>query len=68
MAILAQPFLFQWSQIDTASDLERLCLVLSTLPDEKLVRLLEIIGELAKVLPDLGRHLAADSKAIKVSR
>jgi hypothetical protein len=41
MAKIPQTGLFQWKQIDTASDLDRLRLVLEALPDEPLVRLLE---------------------------
>ena len=41
MARISQPFLFSWKEIDAASDLDRLVLVLSALPDEKLVCFLE---------------------------
>jgi hypothetical protein len=41
VATIAQRSLFSWQQIDTDSDLNRLGLVLSALPDEPLVRLLE---------------------------
>ena len=41
MATIAQPFLFSWKEIDEASDLDRLRLVLGVLPDEKLVSFLE---------------------------
>lgn len=41
MAIIAQTFLFSWQELDVASDLDRLGLVLSALPDEPLVRFLE---------------------------
>ena len=41
MATIAQPWLFCWQQIDAASDLDRLSLVLSALPDEPLVGFLE---------------------------
>ena len=41
MATIPQPSLFSWQQIDAASDLDRLRLVLSALPDEELVRFLE---------------------------
>ena len=41
MATIPQPSLFSWQQVDTASDLDRLRLVLSALPDEPLVRFLE---------------------------
>jgi len=41
MAILPQAFLFNWQQIDAASDLDRLRLVLSVIPDEPLMRVLE---------------------------
>jgi hypothetical protein len=41
MATIPQPSLFTWQQIDTASDLDRLRLVLGALPDEPLVRFLE---------------------------
>jgi len=42
MATIAQPSLYWWSEIDAASDLDRLQLVLSALPDEQLVRTLEL--------------------------
>lgn len=41
MARIPQPFLFSWKEIDEASDLDRLILVLSVLADEKLVSFLE---------------------------
>jgi hypothetical protein len=41
MAIIPQPFLFSWKEIDEASDLDRLRLVLGALPDEALVSFLE---------------------------
>jgi hypothetical protein len=41
MARIAQPWLFSWKEIDEASDLDRLRLVLDALPDEQLVRFLE---------------------------
>lgn len=41
MAVLAQEYLFQWNQIDAASDLERLHLVLEAIPDEPLMQILE---------------------------
>jgi hypothetical protein len=41
MATIPQPSLFMWDEIDAASDLDRLALVLSVLPDEELVRTLE---------------------------
>jgi len=41
MATTPQPSLFSWQQVDSASDLDRPRLVLSVLPDEELVRLLE---------------------------
>jgi hypothetical protein len=41
LAILPQPWLFQWNQIEARSDLDRLQLVLSALPDEPLMRTLE---------------------------
>lgn len=41
MAILPQPVLFQWNDIDAASDLDRLRLVLRCIPDEELMRALE---------------------------
>ena len=42
MAIIPQPFLFSWHEIDAASDLDRLRLVLAALPDETLVGYLEL--------------------------
>jgi Transposase DDE domain/Transposase domain (DUF772) len=41
MATIPQPSLFSWTQLDTASDLDRLRLVLAALPDEGLVCFLE---------------------------
>lgn len=41
MATIPQRSLFSWKQIDAASDLDRLRLVLSVLPDEPLVATLE---------------------------
>lgn len=41
MATLPQPYLFSWKEIDAASDLDRLRLVLDALPDESLVSFLE---------------------------
>lgn len=41
MATISQPWLFSWKEIDEASDLDRLRLVLAALPDEKLVTFLE---------------------------
>lgn len=41
MAIIPQPTLFSWHDITELGDLERLALVLDTLPDETLMRTLE---------------------------
>ena len=41
MAIIPQSSLFGWEKIEAASDLDRLKLVLSVLPDEPLMRKLE---------------------------
>lgn len=41
MAILPQPSLFNWTEIDAASDLDRLRLVLESIPDEPLMQALE---------------------------
>ncbi len=41
MAMLKQDYLFDWTALDTASDLERLKLVLQALPDEPLMEKLE---------------------------
>jgi hypothetical protein len=41
MARIPQPYLFGWKEIDAASDLDRLRLVLDVLPDEDLVSFLE---------------------------
>lgn len=38
MAIIPQPFLFNWAAIDTESDLDRLDLVLKYIPDEDIVK------------------------------
>ena len=37
MAIIRQPFLFSWSSVDTQSDLDRLDLVLISIPDEDII-------------------------------
>ena len=41
MAIIPQPALFGWQEIEAASDMDRLKLVLSVMPDEKLMQRLE---------------------------
>ena len=41
MAIVPQPWLFCWDKVEAASDLSRLKLVLSVLPDESFVQFLE---------------------------
>lgn len=41
MAIIHQPDLFSWEQVDAASDLDRLRLLLGALPDEELMQALE---------------------------
>jgi len=41
MAMPLQPYLFDWDQVESSSDLDRLRLVLSALPDEALVCSLE---------------------------
>ena len=41
MAIILQPNLFSWKNVDAESDLRRLEFVLSALPDEKLMQKLE---------------------------
>ena len=41
MAIIPQKQLFDWTQVEELGDLERLKLVLDTLPDEELMRALE---------------------------
>ena len=41
MAIIPQTELFRWNQVEAASDLDRLRMVLSALPDEPLMRVLE---------------------------
>ncbi len=41
MAIISQPSLFSWPEIDELGDLERLRLLLTHLPDEPLVQALE---------------------------
>ena len=41
MAIIPQAFLLNWREIDAASDLDRLRLVLEAIPDEPLMRILE---------------------------
>lgn len=42
MAIIPQPELFSWKQIEAASDLDRLRMVLNAMPDETLMRALEV--------------------------
>lgn len=42
MATIPQPYLFSWREIEADSDLNRLRLVLSVLPDEEFVRHLEL--------------------------
>ncbi|MCY0899622.1 MAG: hypothetical protein OWU33_11940 [Firmicutes bacterium] len=41
MAIIPQPPVFSWHELSELGDLERLVLVLDTLPDESLMRTLE---------------------------
>jgi hypothetical protein len=41
MAIIPQKNLFSWKEIENLGDLERLCLVIRHLPDERLMRLME---------------------------
>ena len=41
MAIIHQPGLFSWDQVEAASDLDRLRVLLEALPDEGLMRTLE---------------------------
>ncbi|GAW92754.1 IS4-like transposase, partial [Calderihabitans maritimus] len=41
MAIIPQPQLFGWREIEKLGDLERLVIVLRNLPDEELMRKLE---------------------------
>jgi len=41
MAIIHQPGLFSWDQVEAASDLDRLRVLLEALPDEDLMRILE---------------------------
>lgn len=41
MASIPQPYLFNWKQVDAASDLDRLRMVLKAIPDEKLMLQLE---------------------------
>lgn len=43
MAILPQPYLFDWQHVDAASDLDRLRLVLSAIPDGDLMLQLEAL-------------------------
>ena len=43
MAVISQPTLFSWDNMDAHSDMDRLLLVLENLPDEKIVRYLEVI-------------------------
>ena len=41
MATIPHPYLFSWNEIDVASDLDRIGLLLSALPDEEIVSFLE---------------------------
>jgi len=41
MAIIHQPGLFSWEQVEATSDLDRLRMLLEALPDEQLMRVLE---------------------------
>ena len=41
MAIIPQMKIFNWKMVETSSDLQRLELVLSSIPDEHLIRALE---------------------------
>ena len=41
MAIIPQPSVFDWTDVDLASDLDRLRLVLDAIPDERLMLILE---------------------------
>ena len=41
MAIIHDPFLFSWKEVDAASDLDRLRLVMRSVPDEEFVRHLQ---------------------------
>ncbi len=41
MAIIPQPILFSWEDLEPLGDLERLQLVLDTVPDEDLMRTVE---------------------------
>jgi len=41
MAIIPQRKLFGWKDVEELGDLERLVLVLESMPDEKLVRTME---------------------------
>jgi hypothetical protein len=41
MAIIPQPQLFSWQQVETASDMDRLRLALKAMPDEPLMQALE---------------------------
>ena len=43
MAIIAQPSLFSWKEIDSSPDIFRLCRVLDIMPDERLMRVLEAV-------------------------
>ena len=41
MAIIAQKQIFNWKMVETSTELQRLELVLGTIPDEQLMRVLE---------------------------
>ncbi len=42
MAIIPQKNLFGWKDVEELGDLERLVLVLESMPDEKLVKTMEL--------------------------
>ena len=78
MATIQQTQLFVWSDIENLGDLERLNLLLNNIPDESLVLELErqrnkgidemfntLIEELKVMLPELGKYLSFDGKAIE---
>jgi len=52
MAIQAQTSLFEWSDYKNSGDLEKLNLILDTIPDEDLMRMLELHTVRSRSLTD----------------
>lgn len=63
MATLPQPSLFSWTEVEHTEEIFRLRRVLEALPDQALIDAL-FEATLVQLLPELGRNLAIDGKAI----